>query len=58
MRVIAVETIRSEAYPNINFVEVHTEAGLAGLGETFPVYSRPSGPSWALDCAVGIRASG
>jgi len=35
MRVTAIETIQLGAYPNITFVEVHTDAGLTGLGETF-----------------------
>ena len=35
MRVTAIETIHVGAYPNITFVEVHTDAGLSGLGETF-----------------------
>ena len=35
MRVTAIETIQLAAYPNITFVEVHTDAGLTGLGETF-----------------------
>lgn len=35
MRVTAIETIHLAAYPNITFVEVHTDAGLTGLGETF-----------------------
>ena len=35
MRIIAIETIHVGAYPNITFVEVHTDAGLVGLGETF-----------------------
>ena len=35
MRVTAIETIQVEAYPNITFVEVHTDEGLSGLGETF-----------------------
>ena len=35
MRVTAVESIHVDAYPNITFVEVHTDEGLTGLGETF-----------------------
>ena len=35
MRVTAIETIHVEAYPNITFVEVHTDEGVTGLGETF-----------------------
>lgn len=35
MRVTAIDTIHVGAFPNITFVEVHTDAGLVGLGETF-----------------------
>ena len=35
MRITAIETIHVGAYPNITFVEVHTDEGLVGLGETF-----------------------
>ena len=35
MRVTAIETIHVGAYPNITFVEVETDDGLTGLGETF-----------------------
>src|SRR6184192_317056 len=35
MRITAIETIHVGAYPNITFVEVHTDQGLSGLGETF-----------------------
>ena len=35
MRITSIETIHVAAYPNITFVEVHTDEGLTGLGETF-----------------------
>ncbi len=35
MKVTAIETIRSEEFPNILWVQVHTEEGVTGLGETF-----------------------
>jgi len=35
MRVTAIETVHVGAYPNITFVEVETDEGLRGLGETF-----------------------
>ena len=35
MRVTAIETTNVGAYPNITFVEVETDEGLTGLGETF-----------------------
>ena len=35
MKVTALETIRSEEFPNILWVQVHTDEGVTGLGETF-----------------------
>ena len=35
MKVTAVETIRLGEFPNILWVQVHTDEGLVGLGETF-----------------------
>ena len=35
MLVTAIETIHLADYPNITWVEVHTDEGLTGLGETF-----------------------
>ena len=35
MKVTAIETIRSEEFPNLLWVEVMTDEGLVGLGETF-----------------------
>ena len=35
MKITAIETIHVSQYPNITFVEVHTDEGLVGLGETF-----------------------
>src|SRR5207237_2506076 len=35
MRISAIDTVHVGAYPNITFVEVHTDEGLIGLGETF-----------------------
>ena len=35
MRVTAIETVHVGGYPNITFVEVRTDEGLSGLGETF-----------------------
>jgi galactonate dehydratase len=35
MKVVAVETIRVEDFPNLLWVQVHTDDGLVGLGETF-----------------------
>lgn len=35
MKVTAIETIRIEEFPNLLWVQVHTDEGLVGLGETF-----------------------
>jgi L-alanine-DL-glutamate epimerase-like enolase superfamily enzyme len=35
MKITALETIRVEAFPNLLWVEVHTDEGITGLGETF-----------------------
>ncbi|HEY5637380.1 MAG TPA: mandelate racemase/muconate lactonizing enzyme family protein [Burkholderiales bacterium] len=35
MKVTALETIQLEEYPNVLWVQVHTDEGLTGLGETF-----------------------
>ena len=34
MKITAIETIRSAEFPNILWVEVHTDEGIVGLGET------------------------
>ncbi|MBM3489460.1 MAG: mandelate racemase/muconate lactonizing enzyme family protein [Alphaproteobacteria bacterium] len=35
MKVTAIETIRLEEFPNLLWVELHTDQGISGLGETF-----------------------
>src|ERR687894_355144 len=35
MKVVQVDTLRLDEFPNILFVQVHTDEGLMGLGETF-----------------------
>ena len=35
MKITAIETIRVDEFPNILWVELHTDEGLVGLGETF-----------------------
>lgn len=35
MKITAIETIRIEERPNLLWVQVHTDEGLIGLGETF-----------------------
>ncbi|MDP6345960.1 MAG: mandelate racemase/muconate lactonizing enzyme family protein [Alphaproteobacteria bacterium] len=40
MKIIALETIRLDEFPNLLWVQVHTDEGLVGLGEVF--YGVPS----------------
>ena len=35
MKITALETVNVEAYPQITFVQIHTDEGLIGLGDTF-----------------------
>lgn len=35
MKMIALETIRLAEFPNICFVQIHTDEGITGLGETY-----------------------
>src|ERR671914_1163189 len=35
MKVVQIDTLRLDEFPNILFVQVHTDEGLMGLGETF-----------------------
>ena len=35
MKVSSIDTIRIEEFPNLLFVEIKTDEGLVGLGETF-----------------------
>ena len=35
MKINAIETINLEEFPNVLWVQIHTDEGLVGLGETF-----------------------
>ncbi len=35
MKISAIETIRIEEFPNLIWVQIHTDEGIVGLGETF-----------------------
>lgn len=35
MKITAIETVRSREFPNLLWVQVHTDQGLTGFGETF-----------------------
>ncbi|MEO0673344.1 MAG: mandelate racemase/muconate lactonizing enzyme family protein, partial [Pseudomonadota bacterium] len=43
MKITRVETIRTDEFPNILWLEIHTDDGITGLGETF----------YGLDAAEG-----
>ncbi len=42
MKITAIETIRIAERPNLLWVEVHTDEGITGLGETFSCPRRSS----------------
>ena len=35
MKIVAVETIRVEEFPNLLWLQIRTDEGVVGLGETF-----------------------
>ena len=35
MKITAIETLNLEEFPNVLWVQVHTDEGIVGLGETF-----------------------
>ena len=35
MKIVHIETLRTDDFPNLIYVQVHTDGGLVGLGETF-----------------------
>ena len=53
MRITAIETIHVGAYPNITFVEVHTDEGLIGLGAR--TVAAQIHETVALICSAKIR---
>jgi galactonate dehydratase len=50
VRVVQVETIRLDEFPNIVHVRVHTDEGLVGLGETF--FGARAVSAWIHDTAA------
>lgn len=36
MKIIAIETIQLPEHPHLLWVQIHTDEGIVGLGETFP----------------------
>lgn len=35
LKIIGIETLRLQSYPNLIWVSIHTDAGISGLGESF-----------------------
>ena len=35
MKIVALETVLSTDFPNLLWVQLHTDSGLTGIGETF-----------------------
>lgn len=50
MKVTAVETIRLGEFPNVCFVQIHTDEGLVGLGETY--FSAAAVAAWVHENAA------
>lgn len=52
MKITAIETIRLEEFPNICFVQVHTDEGFVGLGETY--FSGEAVESWIHETGSSV----
>jgi L-alanine-DL-glutamate epimerase-like enolase superfamily enzyme len=64
MKIISIETLRTEEFANVVWVRIHADTGLIGLGETFygagaveaqirdTLASRPPGHAQSSDGAV------
>jgi galactonate dehydratase len=52
MKITALETVNVESSPNITFVQVHTDEGLIGLGDTF--YGPASIQTYVHDLAAPL----
>lgn len=50
MQIVALDTIRVGAYPNLCYVRVHTDEGISGLGETF--FGAEAVESWIHETAA------
>jgi len=50
MRIVKVSTLRIAAYPNLCYVQLETDTGLTGLGETF--FDARAVASWIHDSAA------
>src|SRR3954447_16996228 len=52
MKITALETVHVGAYPNITFVQIHTDEGLLGLGDTF--HAAPTVQTYAHETAAPL----
>ena len=52
MKITALDTINVGAYPNITFVQVHTDEGIVGLGDTF--HGSPTVQTYVHDIAAPL----
>ena len=57
MKITAVETINLAEFPNVLWVQIHTDEGLVGLGETFYAVA-PVAAMFSVMSAFTRRASG
>ncbi len=55
MKIAAIDTLRPDSHPNLLWVEIHTDEGLAGLGETFYGAAQAEAPIHAY---VALRLLG
>jgi len=52
MKITKIETIRVEEFPNICFVQVHTDEGFIGLGETY--FGAEAVESWIHEMGANV----
>jgi galactonate dehydratase len=52
MKIIKIETIRIEEFPNLCFVQIHTDEGIVGLGETY--FGAEAVESWIHDMGASV----
>ena len=52
MRITRVETLQTPTYPNLLWLQVHTDDGLVGLGETFS--GADAAAAWVHQAAAPI----
>ncbi|NEU31073.1 mandelate racemase/muconate lactonizing enzyme family protein [bacterium LRH843] len=52
MKITSIETVRIEEFPNICFVQVHTDKGIVGLGETY--FGAEAVEAWIHESATPV----